>query len=774
MTKSFQRILKWALFAGLLLPVLVTFCSRFDSYLGMTPDFYAKMAIAGALAVVLGAVGVWALEKFSGLSDQWGEAQAHFIDTMPERWVNLAIILSAATSLYLELVVIRWQSSVWPLFSFYKNFSLLACFAGLGLGYALAGRRVIPLFFSMPLMAAQMLLMIFMKDGMEPQRIVALRYLPVTEQLAMGMDAAVHPSHFVAIDAFLLVFFLLTALAFLPIGQLCGRLLQRRPSLTAYGFNLLGSLIGVLAIFMISYLWTPPVVWFALGFAGLVVFQIHNPRVLLLGTLAALISLMVLAWPVHFLSERVYSPYQMLERNRGNYGLTMISAGGHYYQRIHNLADWNKNKEAYDILRQVADYYEMPYRVHGGEGLKVAIVGAGTGNDVAAALRRGASYVEAIEIDPAIQQIGEHYHPENPYGSDKVHVTINDARTFLRNTDEEYDLVVYGLLDSHSMLSHASSVRLDSFVYTVEGLKEARERLKDDGVISLSFSMMGDQIGRKIYLLMTEAFDGKPPICIEAGYDGSVIYFQQRDGNLKIPPELLAQVGFKDITEKYADSTIKADISTDDWPFFYMPERVYPKSYITILVLILLTVGALTLNFFKLHMRFGHPVYFLMGAGFMLVETKSITELGLYFGNTWQVIGLVIAGILLMAFLANVAVQKFNIKRPTVPFLLLIISLGVGLAVSKWGGLGASYTDKLIALVVLTIPMFFSGIVFSTLINAKENLPSIMAVNLLGAMVGGILEYNSMYFGFQFLYILAIGLYLLAWLSSYVGFRVGR
>ena len=43
-----------------------------------------------------------------------------------------------------------------------------------------------------------------------------------------------------------------------------------------------------------------------------------------------------------------------------------------------------------------------------------------------------------------------------------------------------------------------------------------------------------------------------------------------------------------------------------------------------------------------------------------------------------------------------------------------------------------------------------------------------MALNLLGAMCGGLLEYNSMYFGFQFLYWLAIGLYIAAFVSSLV------
>ena len=42
------------------------------------------------------------------------------------------------------------------------------------------------------------------------------------------------------------------------------------------------------------------------------------------------------------------------------------------------------------------------------------------------------------------------------------------------------------------------------------------------------------------------------------------------------------------------------------------------------------------------------------------------------------------------------------------------------------------------------------------------------AMNLLGAMCGGLLEYNSMYFGFRFLYLVAMGCYFLAFVSGLV------
>jgi hypothetical protein len=152
----------------------------------------------------------------------------------------------------------------------------------------------------------------------------------------------------------------------------------------------------------------------------------------------------------------------------------------------------------------------------------------------------------------------------------------------------------------------------------------------------------------------------------------------------------------------------------------------------------------------------------------MLIETKGITEMGLAFGNTWQVIGIVIAGILVMAFLANVVVDRLKIQRPVVPYVLLLASLAVGVAVARGGGLPSTAAGQLASVVVLTSPLFFSGIVFSSLISTSAGLSGAMSANLFGAMCGGLLEYNAMYFGFQFLYWLAAALYVGAFVTSVV------
>ena len=774
MIKSYLRLVKVSVFLSFILPILVRACSRAVIEGLSSSKFYVNNLLALFAVLVVYKLFLRFVRYASTSIDRISEQQGAYLDDIPTTYVDAAILISAAASLFLELSVIRWQSEIFPIFAFYKNYSLLACFAGLGIGYALTRREAIPLFLTVPALALQMLLLVFLRYGLGSLCVKSLWRIPFSEQLNMGVEVAATAPYLISIYSLLTVIFLLTVSAFIPVGQLCGRLMTRRENLRAYGFNLLGSVLGVVLITGISFLWTPPVVWFSICFAFLLLFHRYSDRALLTGVLSSLVAVIILSWPVSSGLEKIHTPYQLLERGPSRGGLTSIRAAGHYYQRVIDLSISNANLSTDDLLQGTADYYDLPYRIYGKPLQMVAIVGAGTGNDVAAALRCGAEHVDAIEIDPAILKLGQLYHPEKPYNDPRVEAIVNDARTFMRSTENLYDIIVYGLLDSHTVLSHASSVRLDSFVYTVEALKEARKRLKQGGVLSLSFCVLSDQMGRKIYLMMKEAFEGQPPRCIRAGYDGSFIYLQSSEGELMLDKTLLLDQGFEDVTSYFANPAIEADIPTDDWPFFYMPKRIYPISYLGILGLILLLSTFATYNFFQQKPAFSSLAFFFLGAGFMLIETKAITELGLTFGNIWQVIGIVIAGILLMAFLANCIVRLFRIKRPSLWFVLLFASLLMGFVVSGYGGVGPSFPGKASTIVVLICPMFFSGIVFSTLLGQAKDIAGVMAINLLGAMTGGVLEYNSMYFGFRFLYLLAILLYLLAFGSFYFKSRIGR
>lgn len=755
MIRSFRNLLLLAIFGSVVLPPLALFTSDTGPW---TLD-----RILILLVFVI--VGLAALVGFHRLFVRFephilksSQNQAAFLETISTRFLPLAIVGSAALSLFLELAVIRWQGTIFEFFAFYKNYGLLACFAGLGLGYALSrNEEGIPLSLTLCLLAWQFGLLMFLRFGL-PRPSVSLATSPFLEQLSLGLRISTS-NQSRAVYLLLTVVFLLTALAFIPLGQVCGKLMEKTSQLSAYGLNLGGSLLGVSLMFLASWLWTPPVVWFGACFLALLFFFVRTRTTLLVGGSLALLSVMILAWPVNPLWNKVYSPYQMLEIGYSNTGLMLVRAAGHYYQRVQDLSTSNP------AFQPIRNYYDLPYRVHSGPN-DVAVVGAGTGNDVAAALRSGARHVDAIEIDPAILLAGRMNHPERPYSNSRVRPIVNDARSFFRNTPDHYDLIVYGLLDSHTLLSQASSVRLDSFVYTIEGLREARSRLKETGVLSLSFAILDSRLGLKIFQMMRAAFDGKDPLCIYTEYDSSVIFLQSKNGDLSVPPALLAETHFIDASSYFRNSQFKVDISTDDWPFLYMPRRVYPLTYLITLGLVLLVSFVLYASFLQRRPQTSYLPFFFLGAGFMLVETKGITEMGLAFGNTWQVISIAIAGVLVMSFLANAVVHRWRVSDPYLPYLFLLLSLAVGWWIARAGGLPSTALGRIATVAILTCPLFFSGIVFSALLSAESQISSVMSMNLMGAMCGGVLEYNSMYFGFRFLYVLALALYAAALLSS--------
>jgi spermidine synthase len=761
MGRAYVRLLTLTLAASGLAPLITILASRYLQD-GVLPWLQLPVYLLLALAIIsLALCFRWWLQRIEGYGDRAAAEQAFFLlCELPEKWINPAIVASALLSLFLELAIIRWQATVFPFFSFYKNLSLLSCFAGMGLGYALGRRDRVPLFLTLPLLCWQFLFMVGMRYGMSYVQFHSLYALPFREQLNMGLPQV--GQYWQALQSYyvLSVVFLMTALAFVPIGQLCGCLMQRREKLTAYGLNLLGSLAGVLLMFLASAYWTPPAVWFLVAFAFLLAFHVRKGGALRLSVAAGILALLILEWPVSPDWQKIYSPYQLLEVGRSEHGFMEIRAAGHYYQKVYDFINSGDRSSADSDVRIARNYYELPYRIKQ-HPKNVAIVGAGSGNDVAAALRGGAEHVDAIEIDPAILMLGRDGHPEHPYADPRVRAVNTDARSFLRTTDQKYDLIVFGLLDSHALLSQASSVRLDSFVYTVQAMQEARARLKPHGMISLTFTVLNDQLGRKIYLMLKNAFDGRAPLCYMIGYDSGIIFLESEDP-LTLPPDLLARKTFLDKTATYANPNIRADVSTDDWPFFYMPTRIYPVSYLGILALVLALSLFLFSNFLPERPQSGNFPFFLLGAGFMLIETKGITELGLTFGNSWQVIGIVISAILVMAFLANLVVQQLKVERLILPYLLLLASLALGWWVAKNGGLPSTWSGRIGTALLLTSPMFFSGIVFSTLLKTRGDISGVMSVNLFGAMCGGLLEYNSMYFGFRFLYVIAAGLYLLA------------
>src|SRR5262249_17405183 len=140
----------------------------------------------------------------------------------------------------------------------------------------------------------------------------------------------------------------------------------------------------------------------------------------------------------------------------------------------------------------------------------VLIIGAGSGNDVAAALGQGAAHVDAVEIDRALYELGASDHPDRPYADDRVTVHIDDGRSFLHGTSQRYYLVVYAVVDSLVLQSGYSSVRLESFLFTREAFDDIRAHLKPGGVFAAYNSYRQGWLVGRLTGMLTDAFGRLP------------------------------------------------------------------------------------------------------------------------------------------------------------------------------------------------------------------------------------------------------------------------
>jgi SAM-dependent methyltransferase len=391
------------------------------------------------------------------------------------------------------------------------------------------------------------------------------------------------------------------------------------------------------------------------------------------------------------------------------------------------------------------------------------------GNDVAAALRYGAERVDAVEIDPAILDLGRDLHPEQPYSSPRVRRVNDDARSYFARTDERYDLIVFGLIDSHTLLSSMSSLRLDSYVYTVESFEQARSLLAPGGHVALAFSAAvpgWEWLGARQFQMAAQAFD-EEPVALQLGYGVGTLYM--------IGPDVRTRLAADPALGRLAmdPEPLRAAVlpATDDWPFLYLRDRsVPPLPYGVMLLALLLGGGGLV--FLTMRRTAGglDVPMFLLGAAFMLVEVKSISQLSLLFGSTWLVNAFIISAILILVLLANLFVGWRRPRHVGPAYALLMLALLLDYLVPLGALAGQDPTVKaLLGSLLPVLPLLFAGVIFSTLFARAQSPARAFGSNLLGVLAGGLLEYASMITGFKALGLLAMALYAASWLVLHRG-----
>jgi hypothetical protein len=678
-----------------------------------------------------------------------GACKRELMSRIRDRRVKL--FLASFLALYFELVIIRYLSAEIRTFAYLKNLPLIASFFGLGIGMVLAEdeRRATAAF---PLTG----LVLFLLIRFAPM--IGLTHLPMpdADYMIWGLDrlkiiALLKPIVYmgaISIVSALVVLFCV------PLGSLIGKYLKTAPPLWGYGVNLAGSLAGVGVFATLSFLRTLPSVWIGIGSIGLLIFFWERPT----ARLVFLILPLLIAFPSQ---NTLWSPYYNISlrpdkilQGEQTPSVIRLSVNHDYHQKILDLSSsfFNRHPSA-EPNRSSLLTYDFPYIVHPG-AKNVLILGAGTGNDVAAALRHGARSVDAVEIDPVILDIGKTMHPEKPYNSPRVTVHINDARAFLSRAVKRYDLVVFAYLDSHTLLANMSSLRLDNYVYTVEGIEEAKSLLASGGTMVLAFDSGDTFVSGRIYRMLKSVF-GYPPLSYFTGYDSAGVVFVS--GSVRTSGAAVGATVINGELERLGDHLTPA---TDNWPFLYLHNRSIPEAYYIIFILLFVgwIIARRVLRITAIWTR-SNLYFFSLGAAFLLLETKAVTDLSLLFGSTWVVNTVAIVAFLVMAISANALMMYMSPSRIGV-YVLLFAALLLGIIFPAGLLLGLSPIIKLLtAGLIVALPVFFSGMLFSLAFRDTADPSTSLGINLLGALVGGFSENMVMLGGTSLLGILAIAFY---------------
>ena len=664
----------------------------------------------------------------------------------------LKLLVSSCLALYFELLIVRYLSTEIRIFAYLKNIPLIASFLGMGLGMVL-GRPNKTLLKIFPFVTGVLFLVIRYASFLHFTHIG----LHVRDYVVFGDFTPQGVPAILLVVRYLGVVVGITTLVvafFLVLGGMVGEYLKQMRQLRGYGINLAGSLAGVGFFTVLSYWRLSPGWWLVIGMSLLVVLiprQRLTIAILAVTTLAVALPEPNTFWSPYYRIDvqSVAPPAQGILPS-----MNQLSVNHDYHQTMLDLSSASlATRQGTEPYRSALASYDLPYRLVSPPS-DVLIVGAGTGNDVAAALRHGAAHVDAVEIDPVIGNLGRRLHPEHPYDSPKVTLFIDDARAFFKKTNKHYDLVMFGYLDSHTLLTSFSSLRLDNYVYTVESLQEARRLLKPSGSLVLAFASGRSFVTNRLSLTLERAF-GVPPVVYVTGYDTSGVTFIE--GAARSAPRL------SDLREISGELQRSGEelVATDSWPFLYLRSRSIPLSILIVLILFLIGSRRLLRNTIGLPWGLSreYSEMFFLGAGFLLLETKSVTQLSLVFGSTWLVNAVVIAAFLGVALLSNVIVSLRRVPL-TMAYVGLFVSLVVSVLVPMHILLGGSVLEKVLAAAVIAaLPVFFSGLIFSARFSRVQSPSHALGVNLFGAMVGGILENVVMIGGIPLLGVLALALY---------------
>jgi len=638
------------------------------------------------------------------------------------------LVLSAFLMLFVELALIRWLGANVLYLAYFSNVVLLGSFLGIGIGFLWTSRSQVPLYRFAPVTLSALVVLV---------RVLDVKVGIAGDQLIFfGLDTSGPPRSLV-----LPVVFVAVAAVMACLGEGVARSFQRLANLDAYQFDLIGSILGVVVFSLLSLAQLDPYVWGSITAVGLLVaIAPRTPSAAVLAAAPLVVFLGVLVVESAE-AETVWTPYYKVATEP-------IGDSGAVIAAVNGIPTWLQELEP----ERNPIYQTLYDRVTAERPGEVLVIGAGSGNDVSLAELRGADRIDAVEIDPHLLELGRG-HPDNPYDDPRVHAHVTDGRAFLEASDERWDTIVLALPDSLTLLQGQSSVRLESYLFTKQAVEAYRDHLRAGGVFAMYNYYREPWLIDRYARTLEEVFGVAPCIDKLAGNVSAVIVVSEEVSSLDCP----AGQTFDRMAEAPAPAT-------DDHPFPYLRTPSIPSFYLVAIgfMLVLSLVGVrLAGGPFRSMLPFAD--LFCMGVAFLLLETKNVVQFALLFGTTWFVNAFVFGGVLLSVLLAVVLSKRVIIRSTTGLYALLLVGVAVNWLVPADALLELGMAPRMIVAVSLAFfPIFVANLVFASRFRETDRSTAAFGANLLGAMVGGLLEYVSLLTGYRSLLIGVAVLYGLA------------
>jgi Spermine/spermidine synthase domain len=380
-----------------------------------------------------------------------------------------------------------------------------------------------------------------------------------------------------------------------------------------------------------------------------------------------------------------------------------------------NVLSWDGRLESVASLR---DWYRaLPFKIAPKEP-ETLIIGPGGGSDVLVALAAGSKRVTAAEMNPLMLQFVRHFGAQagNLYDQPKVKAILTEGRTFIRRTDQRFDVILLGFVDSWAAVASGGLSLSENHLYTVEAFQAYYDHLTPDGMLVIlrwdidvprlvtnAVALLGaeEAAPRVAVLFEKRGTPTDPPQMIFmlrkrpfTAAETAQMADEWTDARPLIVPgrhveepyaDLLS--GRKTLAQFVEEAPARVDPVYDDRPFFFARQKPWglPGSMRTAFLLILLPLVVLCVAFLfmgrppeaKAARYWGSIAYFAsLGLGFIAVELALLQNMTLLLGHPIFTLSILLFTLLAAGGMGSYCSSRFRMGR----VCLAVAALGAAYA----------------------------------------------------------------------------------------------